>query len=109
MLRSQQMIDLVAELLALSDALERCGVRFAICGGLAVAIHGHVRATKDIDLLVHEADLERVLASAADLGFDLRAQPMTFGAGTEVERRVQRGRSSPGSRGRRGIGAGSNR
>jgi len=84
------MIDLVAELLALSDALERSGVRFAICGGLAVAIHGHVRATKDIDLLVHDADLQSALTTVAGLGFVLRAQPMTFGAGTEAERHVQR-------------------
>ena len=32
-------------------ALERAKVPYALCGGLAVALHGFPRATKDIDLL----------------------------------------------------------
>jgi hypothetical protein len=46
------MVDLVAELHVVADALVAAGVEFALCGGLAVAVHGHVRATRDIDLLV---------------------------------------------------------
>jgi hypothetical protein len=34
------------------DALERIGVRHALVGGLAVGVHGRVRATKDVDFLV---------------------------------------------------------
>ena len=34
------------------EALEKAGVQFALIGGFALAAHGVVRATQDIDLLV---------------------------------------------------------
>jgi len=71
-------------------ALDVAGVPYALCGGLAVAVHGHVRATKDIDILVLSADRDRALAAVAQLGFDVPAAPMTFGAGTSAERTIQR-------------------
>jgi len=83
------MTDLVAELEAAAAALDARGVEFAVCGGLAVAMHGHVRATRDIDLLVLGASADAALEALAGIGFDLRALPMTFGAGTPAERRVQ--------------------
>ncbi|MBI4701628.1 MAG: nucleotidyl transferase AbiEii/AbiGii toxin family protein [Deltaproteobacteria bacterium] len=83
-------LDLVAELEALVDALHAEGVDYALCGALALAVHGHPRATKDIDLLVCEPDLARALAVARRLGFEIPAAPMTFGAGTPRARRVRR-------------------
>ncbi len=35
-----------------SAELRKLGVRHALIGGLAVGVHGHVRATKDVDFLV---------------------------------------------------------
>ncbi len=35
-----------------SELLTRLGVRHALIGGLAVGVHGHPRATKDVDYLV---------------------------------------------------------
>lgn len=84
------MADLVAELEAIAAALSDRGIDYAVCGGLAVAMHGHVRATRDIDLLVPSASADATLDALASIGFDLRALPMTFGAGTNAERRVQR-------------------
>ena len=84
------MVDLVAELHAVADALRAAGVEFALCGGLALAVHGHVRATKDIDLLVPTAHRDAALIALRRAGFDLPAGPMTFGAGTPAERHVQR-------------------
>jgi hypothetical protein len=84
------MVDLVAELERVAAGLRAASVPFAVCGGLAVVMHGYVRATKDIDLLVPGAHRERALACLDSLGFDLRAHPMTFGAGTPAERHVQR-------------------
>ena len=63
---------------------------YAVCGGIAVTIHGHVRATKDIDLVIRPEDRERALAVVASLGFDRAALPRTFGAGTPTERELQR-------------------
>ena len=84
------LMDLVAELASVSRALDGAGVPYAVCGGIAVTIHGHVRATKDIDLLIRPEDRERALAVVASLGFDRAALPMTFGAGTPTERQLQR-------------------
>ncbi|MDQ3037982.1 MAG: nucleotidyl transferase AbiEii/AbiGii toxin family protein [Myxococcota bacterium] len=84
------MLDLVAELQGVASTLRAGGVEFALCGGLAVAVHGHVRATRDIDLLIRSADRDKALASLKSAGFDLLAAPMTFDAGTPAERNIQR-------------------
>ena len=47
------------DLLALCQALNAEGVRYALIGGFAVILHGFVRATKDIDLLV-DASAENI-------------------------------------------------
>jgi hypothetical protein len=43
------------DLLKLCRALNREGVRYLLIGGFAVILHGYVRSTKDIDLLVDPA------------------------------------------------------
>jgi hypothetical protein len=47
------------DLLSLCQALNSEGVRYVLIGGFAVILHGFVRATKDIDLLV-DASVENV-------------------------------------------------
>ncbi|MCK6508992.1 hypothetical protein L6R29_03355 [Myxococcota bacterium] len=44
--------------LQVAEQLRRLGVRFALAGGLAVGVHGYVRATKDVDFLVGEEAFE---------------------------------------------------
>ncbi|MCC6621403.1 MAG: hypothetical protein IT385_09110 [Deltaproteobacteria bacterium] len=55
-------MDLYAELTPLIHELERDGLPYAICGAVALAIHGVPRATKDIDLLVPPDAIAGVLA-----------------------------------------------
>jgi hypothetical protein len=43
------------DLLSLCQALNREGARYVLIGGFAVILHGFVRGTKDIDLLVDPA------------------------------------------------------
>jgi len=43
------------DLLSLCKALNAQGVRYVLIGGFAVILHGFVRATKDIDLLIDAA------------------------------------------------------
>lgn len=83
-------VNLYDELTALIDALNAARAGYALCGGLAVALHGHPRATQDVDLLVPEAHLEDIKAALAPLGFTVPALPMTFDPGTASERRVHR-------------------
>ena len=83
-------LDLIAELKGLLDGLAREGVAHALCGGLAVAIHGHPRATMDIDVLVEADGLASALAVARSVGFDIPARKMIFGQRTASPREVQR-------------------
>jgi hypothetical protein len=57
------------DVLAVLDALERRGVRYAVFGGLAMAAHGFDRATRDLDLFVaSDADnVELLRRSLADV------------------------------------------
>jgi hypothetical protein len=47
-------------------------VEYVVVGGFALAHHGHVRATKDIDLYVHpsKANAQRVMAALHEFGFN---------------------------------------
>ena len=83
-------MNLVDELHAVAAALTAAGIRYAICGGVAVTIHGAVRSTKDIDVLVAPDDLARALDAVRPLGYVFVALPMTFDEATDRERHVQR-------------------
>ena len=81
--------DIEAELGAVATALNQQGIEYAVCGGVALAVHGHPRATKDIDVIVAETSVERTRATLRALGYTLEAAPMRFASGIEV-RRVSR-------------------
>lgn len=83
-------MNLVDELYAVTNALEAAGLTYAVCGGIAVTIHGATRTTRDIDLLVPGERLTAVLDAVRPLGYVFAALPMTFDAGTPKERLVQR-------------------
>ena len=72
------MLDLYAEFTAVTNALEQHGVEYAVCGGLAVALHGVQRATMDIDLLISASSLEAVSQAVGELGYNIKGLPMTF-------------------------------
>ena len=59
------------DLLALCRSLNREDVRYLLIGGFAVILHGFVRTTKDIDLLVDPSDanvqaIKRALSTLPD-------------------------------------------
>jgi hypothetical protein len=82
------MLDLYDEFATLIGALEAAGAEYAVCGGLAMAIHGLPRATIDVDLVVPPNAAERVLACARDLDYTIPAHPMRFADGAVEIRRV---------------------
>ncbi len=64
-----------SDLLRIFDALGRARVRYLVVGGVAVVLHGHLRVTADIDLVV-QLEPGNVLAATrafATLGFRPRA------------------------------------
>src|SRR3990170_2554577 len=55
--------------------LEQAGVRYLVVGGVAVVLHGYLRTTLDLDLVLQlERDnLELALKALASLGFQPQA------------------------------------
>ena len=90
-LRCREMaLDPITELEALVDAFEATGIGYAVCGGLALAVHGHPRATKDVDVLVRSGEVDRAIEAAKLHGFDIPARTMTFGLRTTSPREIRR-------------------
>lgn len=82
------MFDLYEELRKVTSALDEHDIAYALCGGLAMAVYDHARATIDIDILILSESLESALEVAAELGYSIRGLDMHFG---EIEiRRVSR-------------------
>lgn len=88
-----RIVDLFEELMALVAELDASRVDYALAGGLAVAVWGAPRATKDIDLLVPREAIAAAKQAAARRGFSLPAAPLTFRDGMTIERvsRVEQG------------------
>jgi aminoglycoside-2''-adenylyltransferase len=82
--------DVIATLGAVVDALNTANVAYALCGGLAVNLHGHVRATRDIDLLLPLDQLDPARSALRPLGFQIDAGPIPFSSGTDRERVLYR-------------------
>ena len=78
---SEQGINLYTEFYALTDALSAANVPYAVCGGVAVAIHGYIRFTRDIDLLIRPEDEQRALAVAAQRQFLFEGGRLPMGQG----------------------------
>jgi hypothetical protein len=79
-------VDFFQELKNLTDSLAAGQVDYALCGGVALAIHGVPRATQDIDLLVRPEDLERLRQVVRGCGFTLESLPMDFASGITIQR-----------------------
>jgi hypothetical protein len=72
------MPKLYDELLDLISALDDEEIDYALCGGIAMAIHGRPRATVDIDILILAESLDRVLKIAKHLGYTIRGLDLEF-------------------------------
>jgi len=44
---------MVGESEAILDALNQARMRYLVVGGVAVVLHGHLRITADLDLIIH--------------------------------------------------------
>jgi len=78
----------ITELEQIVDAFRAAGISYALCGGLALGLHGQPRATQDIDFLVEAQTLPSAIACAKSLGFDVPARMMVFGLRAGKRREV---------------------
>jgi hypothetical protein len=72
------MPTLYNELRSLISAFDRNKIDHALCGGIAMAIHGRPRATVDIDILILSESLCQVLTIAEQLGYTIRGLDKSF-------------------------------
>ena len=84
------MLDLYEELRKLIAEFDRHQIDYALCGGIALAIYDHPRATVDIDLLILSESLGEVIAFAAELDYTIRGLDMRFAGGAIEIRRVSK-------------------
>lgn len=84
------MIDLFNELKVITSTLKQNNLEYALCGGLAMAVHSFPRATVDIDIIVLSQDILKLKKILADLGYILRSVPMSFSNGIIKMDRVSR-------------------
>jgi hypothetical protein len=84
------MATLLDELSQLISALNENGVEYAVCGGLALTIHGFPRATFDIDILIRPESLDESYKIAARYGYDIHGLDMSFKERAVEIRRVSK-------------------
>ena len=84
------MSTLLDELSQLISAFDENQIEYAVCGGLALTIHGFPRATFDINILIRAESLEKAYAIAAEKGYDIRGLDMSFKERAVKIRRVSK-------------------
>jgi hypothetical protein len=83
-------MDIYTEFLTVVDALSGADIDYAVCGGIAVAIHGFPRLTRDIDFLVQAHDWDRITTALRPVGYTLIGGPIPFDVGKPAERELRR-------------------
>jgi hypothetical protein len=83
-------VKLKEELLSITACFEQSGIDYALCGGLAVVVHGYPRLTKDIDILIRPEELEHAREELAKIEYDLEAGTFRFNPGTNKENLMYR-------------------
>lgn len=78
-------MKLKEELLKIAGCFEQSEIDYALCGGLAVVVHGYPRLTKDIDILIRPETLEDAKAQLGKIEYDLEAGMFRFNSGTDHE------------------------
>ena len=84
------MFDLYEELRKITNTFDRHHIEYALCGGLAMAVYDHPRATIDIDLLILSDSLDSALQVANELGYTIRGLDLSFADGAVEIRRVSK-------------------
>jgi len=84
------MFDIAEELRLLVAKLNEHDIEYALCGGMAMAVHQEPRMTVDIDMLIQKKSLADVMTVAHELGYTIRGLDMTFANGAVEIRRISK-------------------
>ena len=84
------MFEITDELRALVAKLDEKNIEYAVCGGLAMAIHDRPRFTIDIDVMIEEASLAAAMSVAEGLAYNIRGKDLSFANGAVEIRRISK-------------------
>ena len=84
------MVNFKEELIRIAAAFDAAGIAYAVCGGLAVGIHGFPRSTKDIDIMIRKESLESARRVLEPMGYILEAGMLPFDWGKPTQREIFR-------------------
>ncbi|MFI5341225.1 MAG: hypothetical protein ACHQ7N_15480 [Candidatus Methylomirabilales bacterium] len=82
------MQDLYTEFKTVVQAFNAEGIPYAVCEGLAFAIHVRPRATVDLDFLIRATDLSRCQNVLIGMGYTPHPKPTSFGGGAVAIQRL---------------------
>lgn len=82
------MLNLLNEFQLLIKILEQEKIDYAVCGGMAMAIHGFLRATVDIDIVLLQENIEQTKRLLRSQGYNLEANIMSFENGNTIIHRI---------------------
>jgi len=82
--------DLISGLRTVLDAFNERSLDYALCGGLAMAVYGRIRATEDIDIVVSSEHVDDALRALRTLGYSIEAHPMHIPEAGITIRRISR-------------------
>ncbi len=68
------MLNLVEEFRSIVETLESEKIEYAICGGMAMAIHGFIRATIDIDIVLLNENILKLKKILQKQGYLLESE-----------------------------------
>ena len=84
------MASLLEEFTELVAALNRHELRYAVCGGWAMTIHGYPRATMDIDVMVTPEDFSEAWQIVTELGYNVEGLPLKLHGGAIDIKRISK-------------------
>jgi hypothetical protein len=82
------MLNLLTEFQNIVNTLEEEKIEYAICGGIAMAIHGLLRITVDIDIFVLQENINITKLIIRKHIFSIESNPMIYGTGDTIIHRI---------------------
>ena len=88
-MNNEQKMNIINEAISLSKLLGDSNIKWAFVGGVAVGIHGYIRATEDIDIIIEPKHLGKLDAILKDHGYIINNDSIDFKDGYMLFRRVK--------------------
>jgi predicted nucleotidyltransferase len=71
-------MNIYDEFFSIIKKLNEENIQYAVVGGIALSFHTQPRFTKDIDILILAADIDKLKSILKEMGYKFEAKPWTF-------------------------------